>query len=80
MADPLLVYERGCADERARIVWWLRAAADGPASVSRPDEARFAADLADVIDAHPDRFADAPPARPRDRLDAALLGENGDWR
>lgn len=49
------------ADERARIVWWLRTGITGPAAMSCTEEYLNAlADLADVIEQHPERFADAP--------------------
>jgi hypothetical protein len=49
------------AEERARIVWWLRAGVTGPAAVNTPAAyLAAAADLADVIEQHPERFADAP--------------------
>lgn len=56
--------ETAAADERARIVWWLRAGCDGPAAVNTNAEtlAHMRA-LADVIEAHPERFADAPTRR-----------------
>lgn len=54
-------YQRGTADERARIVWWLRMGVAGPASVNTSYEYLTAVtDLADVIEQHPERFKDAP--------------------
>jgi hypothetical protein len=53
--------QAGAADERARIVWWLRAGLSGPAGVNlMPSEHALVAELADVIEQHPERFADAP--------------------
>jgi hypothetical protein len=50
------------AEERHRIVWWLRAAADGPAAVNvNPARLTTIREIADVIEQHPERFADAPP-------------------
>lgn len=52
------------ADERARIVWWLRAGIDGPAAVSiTPGERALLVYLADVIEQDPERFAEAPTGR-----------------
>lgn len=52
---------QAAADERARIVWWLRAGVSGPAAVyTKPDYLAAAAELADAIEHHPERFADAP--------------------
>lgn len=50
------------ADERARIVWWLRAGIDGPgcADASYRQAIR---EMADAIEQHPERFADAPTGR-----------------
>lgn len=53
------------ADERARIVWWLRAGLNGPAIVNTNATILVAlSDLADAIEQHPERFADAPTGRP----------------
>lgn len=49
------------ADERARIVWWLRAGISGPGMVNSTAEYLAAAtELADAIEQHPERFAEAP--------------------
>jgi hypothetical protein len=54
--------ERVRAEERHRIVWWLRAAVDGPAAVNvNPARLATIREIADVIEQHPERFADAPP-------------------
>lgn len=68
IAQPLPQHEANdaAADERARIVWWLRAGLDGPASMScTPEYLNALSDLADVIEQHPERFADAPTGRDR---------------
>lgn len=47
--------------ERARIVWWLRAGLDGPASANASDDyLQAVGDLAHAIEYHPERFAGAP--------------------
>lgn len=52
------------ADERARIAWWLRAAADGPGRVNHSDDYLLAlTEMADAIEQHPERFEAAPPHR-----------------
>lgn len=56
--------EEAAADERARIVWWLRAGVDGPAAVTcSADYLQAIRDMADVIEQHPERFAQAPTGR-----------------
>lgn len=60
--DQLLHQER--EDERARLVWWLRSCAVGPGSVTTTRAyVEAVTDLADVIEQHPERFADAPTGR-----------------
>lgn len=55
---------QAAADERARIVWWLRTGVEGPAAVSTESAYLLAvADLANVIENHPERFAQAPAHR-----------------
>jgi NTP pyrophosphatase (non-canonical NTP hydrolase) len=55
---------QAAADERARITWWLRAAADGPGSVNAtPEYLKALTEMADAIEQHPERFAAAPPHR-----------------
>lgn len=55
------------ADERARIVWWLRAGITGPGAVNAtPDYLAAASELADAIEQHPERFAQAPARPPSD--------------
>lgn len=62
-ARAALVVDRE-ADERARIVWWLRAACDGPGAVTMgPIYCRVVQDMAHAIEQHPERFADAPTGR-----------------
>lgn len=52
---------QAAADERARIAWWLRAGAQGPAAPHTPaDYVRAMLDLADVLEQHPERWAQAP--------------------
>lgn len=52
------------ADERARIVWWLRAGVSGPAGVNEdPAVLATITEMADVIEQHPERFADSPTGR-----------------
>lgn len=56
------IYQQGAADERARIVWWLRAVVAGPAAVTTdPTYLAAVTDMADIIERHPERFAQAPP-------------------
>jgi hypothetical protein len=60
--DLLLAAER--EDERARIVWWLRAAAAGVGVVhADPCELATIQNVADAIEEHPERFADAPTGK-----------------
>lgn len=60
---PSVDEQTAAADERARLAWWLRADASGPAGVNQPEFREFARELADVLEQHPERWADAPTGR-----------------
>lgn len=58
-------YDKGAADERARMRAWLLAGVNGPGSVGMVESTRT--ELLAVVDAtySGERWAQAPPARPR---------------
>lgn len=59
-----VISEAVAGDERARIVWWLRAAAEGPGRVNHSKDYLLAIrEMADAIEQHPERFAEAPTGR-----------------
>ena len=52
---------QAAVNERARIAWWLRAGLTGPAAMNASKDYLAAiADLADVIEQHPERWVEAP--------------------